>query len=311
MTDYVRPVAESGERPASTQATIAASASMRRLFSELDRLSRTPRAPALIFGEIGAGRRHFARILHDLTFPDGEFLSLDAAVPASRFVELYRGRQARSDWLSGSGSTLYVREISALDSQTQSFVLELAERISEGQRSVRLIASSSLAPAQLARGGQLKSELLHRFPTVLELPPLRDRREDIGPLLAHFAQLFAEHFQCERLHFSDAAIARLAQEHWPGNVAELSALVERLSLLAETRGIDVGDLPLLTPAKKEILFQLPPDGVDLSELEKQMIEQALKLAHQNQTRAAALVGLTRDQLRYRMGKFGLCSREDE
>ena len=138
--------------------------------------------------------------------------------------------------------------------------------------------------------------------------------EHVGPirvrqLLEHFARVLAERFACSRLDFTAAAVDRLATWAWPGNLTELSALVERLTLLSNQRTIDVADLPTSKEVKREPEFELPPEGIDLSKLERRMIEQALKLAGQNQTRAATLVGLTRDQLRYRMSKFGLATRD--
>jgi len=289
--------------------TVARDSAMRRVLADLDRLARAPRAAVLIQGEAGTGRRHLARRLHDATFPDGDFITFDRGAPPAKLSDLYQGRQARSDWLSGSGSTLFVPELSELEGPAQKQLVELCQKLTEGQLSLRLIASTSQDVARAARAGQLKNELVHQFPCIVEVPPLRQRPLDVAPLLEHFAALLAARFGCPRIDFTPRAIESLSARTWSGNLPELVALVERLTLLADHRSIDVEDLPRDSSTEHEVAFTLPPQGIDLAKLERQMIEQALDLAAQNQTRAASLVGLTRDQLRYRMGKFGLGTRD--
>jgi len=307
ISDRVFTDSHSGHARASE--TIARDSAMRRVLADLDRLARAPRAAVLVRGEPGTGRRHLARRLHDSTFPDGDFITFDRGAPAAKLSELYQGRQARSDWLSGSGSTLFVPELGELDGQAQKLLIELCQKLGEGRLSLRLIASTSQDVGRASRAAQLKNELVHLFPCVVEVPPLRQRPLDVAPLLEHFAVLLAERFECARVHFTPRAIESLSARDWTGNVSELAALVERLTLLADRRSSDVKAPPRDPNTEYEPAFALPPQGIDLATLERQMIEQALELAGQNQTRAATLVGLTRDQLRYRMGKFGLGSRD--
>jgi DNA-binding NtrC family response regulator len=118
--------------------------------------------------------------------------------------------------------------------------------------------------------GRLRSELAFGFANVLELPPLRERA---------------------------------AEYVWPGNVTELKNSMEKLSQRAHGRIVEPEDLPELGDRASGVFFVLPPNGIEFAELERVVLMQALAMANNNQTRAASLLGLTRDQMRYRLAKF--------
>jgi DNA-binding NtrC family response regulator len=139
----------------------------------------------------------------------------------------------------------------------------------------------------------------------IDLPPLRERHGD-GPLLAdYFADLYNREFK-KRIHGLTPATMRLIERYqWPGNIRELRNTIERAMLLATHEWLEPSDLTMLENPATASSFRLPAEGVNLDELERQLLMQALERPAGNQSRAADLLGLNRDQVRYRIEKFGL------
>ncbi|HET9954801.1 MAG TPA: sigma 54-interacting transcriptional regulator, partial [Polyangiaceae bacterium] len=173
----------------------------------------------------------------------------------------------------------------------------------------RVIATSTRNLDDAVRDGLLRPEFAYRLAVVmLEVPPLRERKADIPLLVEHFVARKAS--QGARLHaVSEAAMKRLCEHSWPGNVRELFNVLEAAAVVNNAEVIDETQLPLLSAPRPVVDYRLPSQGIAFSELEREVLTQALRLAAGNQTRAASLLGLTRDQMRYRMAKFGLSSRD--
>jgi len=279
---------------------------MVRVSKLLELLPSKPRTPVLILGESGVGKRHIANALHRATYPQGELVALESSRALAQLDRIVQETASRP---GGGGTTLYVHELTETPSDVQTRLLQLFRDMTEGPRAVRLVASSSRDLVNAARDGFLRHELAYRFPVVLQLPPLRERVSDIPELVAHFARSIAERFGGSGVSFSSRALARLTEYDWPGNVGELYNVVERSGLFADRAVLDLEDLPQLSNRQSAIAFRLPPTGICLSDLEREVLVQALRITENNQTRAAALLGLTRDQMRYRMAKFGIASRE--
>ena len=197
--------------------------------------------------------------------------------------------------------TIYVDELGEAAPEVQKHLTRLLD---EHAVSLRVVASSTSALKELSRAGKLQKELLFRFSNELKLPPLRERPQDIAPLSLHFAQNAAA-LGVAPTAFTPAALELLSGYSWPGNLSELKDLIGRLSKEFGPSLVDVGELPALGERLSGVTFRLPSCGVDLAELERQLLMQALALAGNNQTQAASLLGLTRDQIRYRMGKLEL------
>ncbi|HKO46417.1 MAG TPA: sigma 54-interacting transcriptional regulator [Polyangiaceae bacterium] len=278
---------------------------MQRVSKLLELLPSKPRTPVLILGESGTGKRHVARALHLATNPSGELIVLECSRALTQLARLF----GNGEPLAGAGTTLYIHEITELPGEVQTRLLQLFEDMTCGPNAMRLVASSSRDLVQAARAGFLRHELAYRFPVLLQLPPLRARAEDIPGLVAEFARAVARRFGGSTVTFSTAAIERLTQYDWPGNVGELYNLVERCALFSDRTLIDLEDLPELSCQQSGIDFRLPPTGISLSDLEREVLVQALRITANNQTHAAALLGLTRDQMRYRMAKFGIATRD--
>ena len=156
--------------------------------------------------------------------------------------------------------------------------------------------------------GRFREDLYYRlnvFPIVL--PPLRARTEDLPALLSYFVHLYSTEFRKRVRGVSGDAIKGLQVYGWPGNVRELRNAVERAMLLADSSELGVEDFPVLSAGGPRLTegVALPPTGVDLEQLEHSLVVQALERSGWNQTKAAALLGLNRDQIRYRIEKFKL------
>ncbi|MCA9489344.1 MAG: sigma-54-dependent Fis family transcriptional regulator, partial [Myxococcales bacterium] len=162
--------------------------------------------------------------------------------------------------------------------------------------------------------GKFREDLYFRLNVIrVQLPALRDRREDVPYLVSHFLETFSKRFGRDMEGVDGAAMAKLQSYRWPGNVRELRNVVERLVLLAPEGRIHLEDLPPEIqfggggPAGgvRSGGFVLPEDGVNLEEVERSLIVQALQRTDNNQSASARLLGISRYALRYRMEKFGL------
>ena len=139
------------------------------------------------------------------------------------------------------------------------------------------------------------------------LPPLRDRRGDIPLLIEHYVAAFNVEFRKKIRGVSPTAMTELQNYAWPGNVRELRNAVERGMLMSESAELNETHFPVLSSAPGELSagIGLPSSGINLEALERSLVVQALERAGWNQTKAATLLGLNRDQIRYRVEKFGL------
>ena len=172
---------------------------------------------------------------------------------------------------------------------------------------VRVVAATNRNLEDQVAKGSFRSDLYYRLNVLpMHLPALRDHAEDVPVLTAFFIDLFNREFKKRISGVSAAAESLLKGYGWPGNVRELRNVVERAMLLAEGDRLEVQDFGALkTALGNGDPFELPPSGVSLDDLERSLVVQALRRAGGNQTKAAALLGLNRDQIRYRIEKFGL------
>jgi DNA-binding NtrC family response regulator len=272
---------------------------MRRIRTTVEQLARRSRTAVLLVGEFGTGKRQCARALHAATFPEGEFFELSV----DRSAELesrINGLRSLASAPAAVGLTVYVHELTGIPASVQ---LKLSSLLSEQGLNFRLIVSSSRALAQAAREGLVRSELAFRFPNQLELPPLRERLQDLAELSSHFATLAALRRGSAPTQLGQSALDRMQDYTWPGNLAELANVMEQLTQSYGPVLIEADDLPQLDERPSGFHFHLPANGIDFAELERELLRQALVMASNNQTRAASLLGLSRDQLRYRLAKF--------
>jgi DNA-binding NtrC family response regulator len=290
------------ESPATDGQMLGTDAEIARARFGIDQLSRRSRAPVLFVGEFGAGKRHAARALHTATYPDGEFFELDSAARLDELERRLNALRTCTSAESTAGLSVYVHELSEVQVSVQ---LRVSQLLHEQSLRFRLVTSSSRALSQAAREGLLRSDLVFRFPTVIELPPLRDRLEDLPLLTRHFSALIAARQGGTPTSFEASAFERMAEHDWPGNLTELCNFVVRVRREFGSARVGREELPELGERQSGVLVCLPRSGIDFAELERELLTQALVMAENNQTRAASLLGLTRDQLRYRLGKFDI------
>jgi len=172
---------------------------------------------------------------------------------------------------------------------------------------VRVIAATNRRLEDDVKAGRFREDLYYRLRVLpVDVPPLRERGADVPALVEHFVKAFNQEFRREVEGVEPDALAALSAYGWPGNVRELRNAVERAMILATGNRLALADFPNLG-ASKPITngFRLPSEGVKFEELERDLVIQALERTGGNQTRAAALLGMNRDQIRYRIEKFGL------
>ena len=298
------------------------------------RLADADLPAALITGETGAGKELVARALHFGGVRSGKpFIELNCASIPAQLVEseLFgyergaftdaRGRKAGLVEAAHLG-TLFLDEIGDMELGLQGKLLKLLEEKSlrrlgslrELRVDVRVVAATNRPLEQLVREGKFRSDLFFRLRGVqLAVPPLRERGNDVLLLARHFLQLAAARYGKRGLRLSAPAEAALLSYNWPGNVRELRNVIEEAVLLAQSDVIApeqlsfCASLGAMHGAGREAapLADIPDAGINLEEVERGLVLQALQRTGWNVTRAARLLGLTRDTLRYRMEKFSL------
>lgn len=283
-------------------------------------------ANVLITGESGTGKNLVAQIIHEMTRPTGAFVALscstlsEAALDAELFGSAQNGHTGNGSPKIGlleqaDGGTIFLDEIDALPAGIQSKLLRFAENKSFRKVAASTDSTSNARVIAAARGdvqaglgeGKLREDLLHRLAVVtIHLPPLRERKEDIPVLVNYYLARFGARSGKHVTRVSSAALSMLQEHSWPGNVRELCNTLERAILLLSGDTLECSHISFSPGSKPPPgRFRLPPQGIDFRELEREVVAQALELAHGNQTRAAALLHMTRDQIRYRMAKFGI------
>ncbi len=301
---------------------------------EAERNIREGAPPAvLIHGETGTGKELVARALHfDGARRNAPFIEMNcASIPATLLeAELFgyeRGaftdaRQRKAGLVEAAdGGTLFLDEVGEVDIAVQAKLLKLIEDrrvrrlggLREQAVDVRFIAASNRNLEELVREKRFRADLFFRLRIVqVNVPPLRERGQDIIRLARLFLDWHAGRYGKPNLRLSAAAENALLAYSWPGNVRELRNAVEQAVLLARSDVIDAGQFPfceslayVTMPAGDDKAPTLPQAGMTLSDVERDLLVQALTRTGWNVTRAAQLLGVTRDTLRYRIEKYGL------
>ena len=173
---------------------------------------------------------------------------------------------------------------------------------------VRIIAATNRDLEKAIEEGQFRDDLMFRLDVIaIDLPAVRDRGDDVILLAEHYTAQFAKDFRKPITEIDEGAIQALKSYTWPGNVREIRNVIERAVLLSRGDQLSSDDLVLGRHRRQAENgpFALPPDGIDLHKLENELVRQALARAGNNQTKAAKLLGLSRDAFRYRLDKLGL------
>ncbi len=310
---------------------VAASAAMRQLCDRALQIAADPlRAdrdvpPVLITGEAGVGKRALARVLHrEGPRRSRPFIEVDCADPRAEH-ELF-GVEAAGVWgaprigliEAARGGTLLLRRV---DDASPAWQERLVELVDQGRyrrhgasrpcdADVQLVATSRAEHDDTHGGAMnlLRAELRHRLGhSLLHIPPLRDRVDDIGPLAQRFVGSAAGR---RAAAITSAAISALRAHSWPGNVHELRRVVEHGAILARGATIEPEHLSLASFeaagfGATGVIDALPIEGMTLADIERQLLLKALRSSRWNVSKAARDLGLSRDTMRYRIEKFQL------
>ncbi len=281
-------------------------------------------ASVLIQGETGTGKELVAQTLHDESRrKDKAMVTINCAALPEESVEVDlfgRGDEQgnviqQGRLLAAEGGTVFFDNVESLPLSVQAKVLRFLEA-GECQLlgchklqlvDVRILAASSADLQKLVDAGRFRRDLFYRLQVVpLHVPALRDRIDDVLVLLRHYGREFAGNNAVVR--YSKQAEHCLLTYAWPGNVRELVNFCQRMALLHPGKAIQPEDLsPEMLPeiAAESHVFTLPPTGIKLAQVELDLIEQALEMTSGNRSKAARLLGISRDTLLYRMQKHAL------
>ncbi|MEJ1298362.1 MAG: sigma 54-interacting transcriptional regulator [Candidatus Sedimenticola sp. (ex Thyasira tokunagai)] len=265
-------------------------------------------APVLISGESGSGKALLAKEIHNNSRgAEKPFVTILCA--GIEEAELER------EILAGeSGATLFLDQVADLSVEGQARLLHLLESMERGRDGcpvMRVIASTSRDPSGLLESQTFRQDLFYRLQVVpLEVPSLRERSDDIVLMLKQFTADLARSHGRKAPRFSVTSRNLLKEYTWPGNVRELHNFCERMVILYSGNMVQPTDLPLEVRRKSEALsseghFLLPAEGIDLLAMEGDMIRQAIGMAGGNRSKAARLLGISRDKLLYRIQKHAI------
>jgi len=322
----VRALQSSQGREYAFDAIIGSSPAMHAIKALLARVATSPASTVLLTGETGTGKDLAARSIHynsDRARRPFVTITMSALPEQLLESELFgheRGaftdaqQQKRGLLETAAGGTVFLDEIGEMTAGLQAKLLRFLEEktfkrvggLTDIRVDVRVIAATNRNLEEAVAHEKFREDLFYRLQVMpIALPPLRERPGDIPLLASYYVDLFNREFTRHVRGVSPDALKMLEQYHWPGNIRELRNAIERAMLLVEHEWLEPGDFTTLTRVVTQAEFKLPAEGVSLDEVERQLLVQALERSGGNQTQAGQLLGINRDQVRYRMEKFGL------
>jgi two-component system, NtrC family, response regulator HydG len=300
---------------------IASSPAMLPILTAIAQVAGT-NANVLILGENGTGKELVARDIHNRSARcDEPFISVDlGAVPPSLFeTEMFGhekgaftdAKEARiGKFELANKGTLFLDEIANLSLDLQVKLLSVLQtrtvtKIGSNKRidlDVRIICATNAPANELVKREVLRQDLFYRINTVeIHLPPLRDRKEDIPLLVKHYLEIFCKRYH-KSLEIKDYIIEQLSKYHWPGNIRELQHAIERAVILCTEPELTSKNFQLHT---KHEFYERENESLNLSQVEKDVIRQALKKCNGNLTKASEELGIGRTTLYRKMEEYGL------
>lgn len=290
----------------------------------------------LLQGESGTGKDLIAKAIHYASRrTDGPFVAINCAAIPSTLLEselfgyekgAFTDAKARKEGLfeQAEGGTLFLDEIGELELALQAKLLRVLEEgtfrrvggLKDISLNVRVIAASNRDLKSESETGRFRLDLYYRLSVIqIDIPPLRERAGDVQLLAEYYIKTLGDKLQMRRKirGLSPEAIDAFKRYEWRGNVRELKNVIERALILEDEELITLNYLPrdlvaaqgIIQPTVEGVInkFSLPSNGLSLDELEMSLVKQAIERSGGNQTRAAELLGISRDQLRYRLKKL--------
>ena len=313
---------------------VGTAAAMRRLIEQATQLARVD-TTVLISGESGTGKEVLAKAIHFNSARQGKpFMVINCgAIPETLLEsELFGYRKGAFTGAAGNkvgkfeaadGGTVFLDEIGELPLSLQVKVLRVVQENeidvvgeSKSRRvDVRILAASNRDLKQMAGEGQFRQDLYYRLNVApLRVPALRDRREDIPLLVRFFLERICKRYGRPQPPLGKGVLEKLTWYSWPGNVRELENTIERLVVFSRDDIVEVKDLPeeILNPQVTvgNAVLHVPPEGVSMAQVEKELVLTALERNQWNQTRAANFLRISRNVLIYRMQRYRLGPYKD-
>ncbi len=322
-----------------TENVISFSPAMRNILSMVDKIARSEAPTVMLTGESGTGKDLMARVIHERgPRRQRPFVTINcSALPESLLESELFGyekgaftdakQMKRGQFELASGGTIYLDEIGEIALGLQVKLLQVIEnrmfRRVGGVKDIMveslIIAATNINLASAVEAGMFRRDLFYRLNLIpIELPPLRSRREDIVPIALYFIRKFNDEFHRHFKGLTDEVKKILTEYDWPGNIRELRNVIERIVILENDETIEANHLPIemrqfaevtgipshFVPAQ-ELGIEIPLEGLSMEAVERELVVKALNITTQNQTKAAKMLDITRDSLRYKMKKFGL------
>ncbi len=307
---------------------------MRQVVQTVARAAAMSDATVLILGESGTGKNVVAQALHNHSSRKGKpFQTITCTALPETLLEselfghekgaFTDARELKPGLLEMANTgTVFLDEIGDMPEPTQAKLLRFLENksfrrlggLQDIQVDVRVVAATHRDLEQLVAEGRFRQDLYYRLQVlIIRIPPLRERPEDVPMLTRHFLELLGVHLRGPDApkDIGAEALSVLTSHTWPGNIRELRNVIERAVILAQGKVLVPADIELSVKASRSAQpdaargFRLPAEGLDLEALEKDLLRQALERAGGNRSRAGRLLGLSRDQIRYRIEKYGM------
>ena len=316
---------------------VGESPAMREMLALAQKVAASEVSSVLLQGESGTGKDLVVKAIHyQSTRAEEPFVAINCAALPGTLIEselfgyekgAFTDAKARKEGLfeQAEGGTLFLDEIGELELSLQAKLLRVLEegcfRRVGGLRDlpldVRVIAASNRDLKTESEAGRFRADLFYRLSVIqIDIPPLREREDDVKLLAEHYITSFRSRLRKRIDGIAPEALAAFRRYEWPGNVRELRNVIERAMILEDEETITTKYLPRglagesptrseagVDGAKSAAQFRLPADGVSLDEVEMSLVSQAIERSGGNQTKAAELLDISRDQLRYRLKKL--------
>lgn len=310
---------------------IGESRHMKNVLTMVEKIARSDASTVLIQGESGTGKELIAKAIHyESSRAEKPFMAINcAAVPEtlleSELLGHERGAftdakmQKKGLFEMADGGTIFLDEIGDMEPGMQAKLLRVLEdrtfrRVGgtkDIQIDVRIVSATNKDLLEAIEEKTFRNDLYYRIQVIpIFLPPLRERRDDILPLARHFIEHFNREFGKNVTGLSKMAEKFLVEYSWPGNIRELKNVLERAIILENEETLLLEHLPQEMVAKTgspgagPFSFRIPPEGIDIEDVERELIRQSLEITEGNQSKAAKKLNLGIDAFRYRMKKFG-------
>jgi DNA-binding NtrC family response regulator len=315
---------------------VGESPAMREMLALAHKVAESEVSSVLLQGESGTGKDLVAKAIHyHSTRAEHPFIAINCAALPGTLIEselfgyekgAFTDAKARKEGLfeQAEAGTLFLDEIGELELSLQAKLLRVLEEgsfrrvggLKDLPLDVRVIAASNRDLKTEGEAGRFRADLFYRLSVIqIDIPPLRDRGDDIRVLAEHYMKSFRSRLRKNIDRIDSEALKAFARYHWPGNVRELRNVIERAMILEDGSEITVKYLPrgltgdfrptesVHLDAKSAGTVHLPAQGISLDDVEMSLVRQALERSGGNQTKAAELLDISRDQLRYRMKKL--------